>query len=185
MAAPSSSAGASHLMAVPVRRPRLLTVLALLVAGCGLAGCESEERTRQSVGMPAEGRYVGETSQGLPISFIVAGAAVRDLSFGWRARCDDGQVHANTIALPGGAIHYRVFSSGGPLETGGIAHVDGKFDGAQASGNLSRSEGSAFGTNCRATGINWSADLVPGTAPDDVSLSGRGDPLDGLLRFRA
>ena len=101
--------------------------------------------------MPAEGRYVDETSQGLPISFIVAGATVRDLSFGWRARCDDGQVHANTIALPGGAIHYRVFSSGGPLETGGIAHVDGKFDGAQASGNLSAEQPASIGapTWCR------------------------------------
>ncbi len=147
--------------------PKTLTLLALLLMGCGLAGCEGANDTSRSVATPPEGRYVGETSQGLPISFTVTGTTVRELSFGWRARCEDGQVHANTIALPGGGIHYRVFSSGGRLETGGLAHVDGKFDGAQASGRLSRSKGSAFGTNCRATGIDWAADFVPGTGTQD------------------
>jgi hypothetical protein len=147
-----------------------LALLALPALGCALAGCGGgDETTTPSAGPPPSGRYVGETSQGLPISFTVTGATVRELSFGWRATCDDGQVYANTIALPGGGIHYRVFSSGGRLETGGIAHVAGRFDGAQASGELSRSRGSAFGTNCRASGIGWSADLVPGGMPEGVA----------------
>jgi hypothetical protein len=147
---------------------------AVLVVALSLGGCGSGESTSAAGGAPAEGRYAGETSQGLPISFIVAGETVRDISFGWRARCADGQIHSNTIALPGGAIHYRVFSSGGGLETGGIAHVDGKFDDGRASGELSRSRGSAFGTNCRATGIRWSADLVEGTALGGRGVVGRG-----------
>ena len=144
-------------------------LLALLLVGWVVAGCGSEETTAGPGGAPREGHYAGETSQGLPISFIVVGSAVRELRFDWRARCEDGLVHENTIALPGGGIHSDSFSSGGPLETGGIAQVDGSFDGGQFSGELSRSRGSAFGTNCRATGIDWSAELVPGTGPDDIS----------------
>jgi hypothetical protein len=150
------------------RLTQVLALIAGVVVGCGTAGCEGAKPAANSVGPPAEGRYVGETGQGLPISFVVVGTTVRDLSFGWRAACEDGQVHANMIALPGGGIQYSAFSSGGRLETGGIAHVDGIFDGAQASGELSRSKGSAFGTNCRAIGIEWSADLVAGAAPGDV-----------------
>ncbi len=139
-------------------------VLAALALG-GLAGCDNES-TSAPEGPPPEGRYVGQTSQGLPISFIVAGGEIHEINFGWRARCDDGRIHANTIALPGGGIDYGAFSSGGGLETGGIAHVDGTFDGARASGELSRSRGSAFGTNCRATGIDWSATLAPEAQPE-------------------
>ena len=148
---------------------RLVCLLALLAVGCVLAACDGGNATTAEGGAPPDGRYVGETSQGLPISFVVTGAQVRDVTFGWRARCEDGQVHANTIALPGGGINYRVFSSGGRLETGGIAHIAGKFDGEQASGELSRSQGSAFGTNCRATGVEWTADRVAGAEPDEIA----------------
>jgi hypothetical protein len=143
--------------------------LALALAVAGSAGCGGGDPTPPSAGAPPEGRYIGQTSQGLPIGFTVTGTTVRDISFGWRAICDDGQVHANTIALPGGPLSYRGFASGGELETGGVAHVEGEFDGTEASGELSRSRGSAFGTNCRATGIewsaDWSADAVPVSAP--------------------
>lgn len=142
-----------------------VALLALLVAGWSSAGCGDEEAPAAAGGAAAEGRYVGETGQGLPISFVVTGTAVHDVRFGWTARCDDGQVHTNSIALPGGEIRSGEFSSGGALETGGIADVEGSFDGPQASGELSRSQGSAFGTDCRATGITWSARLVPGAAP--------------------
>jgi hypothetical protein len=149
---------------------RVVRLLTLLAVGCALAGCDNAgEPTSPASSMPPDGRYAGETSQGLPVSFVVAGTQVREISFGWRARCDDGQVHANTIALPGGGIHYRVFSSGGQLETGGIAHIAGKFDGEQASGELSRSRGSAFGTDCRATGIDWNADLVSGAEHGEIA----------------
>ena len=132
---------------------------AVLIVASSLGACGGEESTTAAIGAPAEGRYIGETSQGLPISFIVTGGTVRDIRFGWRARCADGEIHSNTIALPGGAIHDGAFSSGGGLETGGIAHVAGRFDEARVSGDLSRHRGSAFGTNCRAAGISWSADL--------------------------
>jgi hypothetical protein len=108
------------------------------------------------------------TSQGLPISFVVTPGAVSSVRFAWRARCADGEVHTNTIALGGARIHYGVFSTGGPLETGGIAHVDGKLEGSKASGVLSRRKGTAFGTNCRATGITWHAEAQPGSQGDSV-----------------
>ena len=155
---------------LPTRLARIVVAL-LALSGVGLFGCGSADRAAPSAGAPPQGHYVGETSQGLPINFTVTGTTVRDIRFGWRARCDDGQIHANTIALPGGAITYRAFASGGQLETGGIAHVDGEFDGTQASGELSRSRGSAFGANCRATGVTWSAgwsaDAVQEAAPAD------------------
>ena len=133
---------------------------ALALAGAAaLAGCGGGDSTTVSTGPPVPGSYVGETSQGLPITFEVAPGTVGVLRFGWRATCDDGQVHQNTIVLPGSRLHYGVFSMGGTLETGGIAHVSGRIQGSEASGSLSRSRGSAFGTNCRATGIAWHAQV--------------------------
>ena len=114
------------------------------------------------------GSYVGVTSQGLPITFEVNPGSVSSVRFAWRARCADGQVHTNTIALDSTRIHYGVFSLGGLLETGGIAHVDGKIEGSNASGVLSRSRGTAFGTNCRATGITWEARVDQGSEGDAV-----------------
>ena len=144
---------------------RTVALLAALILASSLGACGGGADAPVAGGPPREGRYAGRTAQGLPISFIVSGTTVRDLSFGWRATCEDGQVHTNTIALPGGGIHYSVFSSGGRLETGGIAHVQGKFDGEEFAGELSRSRGSAFGTNCRATGIKWSAEFLSDAAP--------------------
>jgi hypothetical protein len=106
---------------------------------------------------PARGAYAGPTSQGLPITFTVSSGYVSTVRFGWRARCEDGQVRSNTIILPGGPIQNGSFRTGGMLETGGIAHVSGHFDGGTASGVLSRSRGTAFGVNCTATGIRWRA----------------------------
>jgi hypothetical protein len=136
-----------------------------LLAGCG--GGSGEEATATS-GPPEPGSYVGVTSQGLPIAFVVHPGAVSSVRFGWRARCADGQVHTNTIALDGARIHYGVFSLGGLLETGGIAHVDGRIGGSTASGTLSRSRGTAFGTNCRASGISWHAKLDTASQGDAV-----------------
>ena len=106
---------------------------------------------------PASGTYSGTTSQGLPITFAVSSGYVSMVRFGWRARCEDGQVHSNTILLPGGPTENGSFRTGGTPETGGIAHVSGQLDGETASGILSRSRGTAFGVNCRATGIRWRA----------------------------
>jgi hypothetical protein len=97
---------------------------------------------------------------------------VRNLEFAWRARCEDGQVYVNTIVLGGGQIRDGAFTSGGTLETGGIAHVAGSFDGSDVSGELSRSHGTAFGVSCRLTGIDWSAEPGPTPAMPPPSTSG-------------
>jgi len=147
-----------------------LAVAMTLAGAAVLAGCGGDDSTTASSGPPVPGSYVGETSQGLPITFQVAPGAVGTLRFGWRATCDDGQVHQNTIVLPGSSLHYGVFSMGGTLETGGIAHVSGKIVGSEASGSLSRSRGSAFGTNCRATGIAWHARMEPGSGSEGAAV---------------
>ncbi len=97
------------------------------------------------------------TDQGLPITFVVSGAVVGEVSFGWRARCEDGQVHANSIVLRGIPVQHGGFNVRRTLETGGVAHIAGTIKELTASGHLSRSKGSAFETNCRATGIAWRA----------------------------
>ena len=131
-------------------------------------------------GTPAPGTgssphaYAGTTEQGLPIAFVVSKGAVNEVRFGWRARCQDGQVHTNSIALAGGPIRDGAFRVSGVLETGGVAHVVGTVSGTTASGHLSRSKGSSFGTNCRATGIAWHATMGNGgvsTAQPDPGVS--------------
>lgn len=101
--------------------------------------------------------YTGTTSQGLPITFTASESEIVSLNFGWRATCADGQVHSNTISLGSAPIQDGSFSLGGTLNTGGVAHVEGKLNGSTASGTLSRAKGSAFGTDCVATGITWEA----------------------------
>lgn len=139
-------------------------LIAVVAAGCGGGSTD----TTVATGPPVSGSYLGVTSQGLPISFVVHPGSVSSVRFGWRARCADGQVHTNTIALDGTRIHYGVFSLGGLLETGGIAHVDGRIAGSTASGTLSRSRGTAFGTNCRTSGISWHAKLDTASGGDAV-----------------
>ena len=138
----------------------LLPVSVLALSGCGIevnidAGGDSS---------PDAGTYAGTTSQGLPIAFSVTPAGgLESVRFGWRARCEDGRVHVNTILLPGAQIENESYAVGGTLETRGVAHVDGRFDESKASGVLSRSRGTAFGVNCRATGVTWTAE--PGSPP--------------------
>jgi hypothetical protein len=148
----------------------------MLVAGVGCGGGETTTvatttvtTTTAPADAPAPGTtghsYTGTTDQGLPIALVVSKDAVTGIRFGWRARCHDGQVHTNSIVIRGGPIRHGGFSVGGALETGGVAHVAGTISGSTASGHLSRSKGSAFGTNCRVTGIAWQARLQSGDAP--------------------
>lgn len=111
------------------------------------------------------GTYSGRTSQGLPISFMVDRTAVQYVSFRWRAKCVDGRVHTNGIALGGTRIRGRHFSVHGLLNTGGRARVSGKLSGGRARGRLSRWANSAFNTVCVARGIRWRAHVVQGQAP--------------------
>jgi hypothetical protein len=135
--------------------------LGLLLGGCG-GGDETTTVTStvtvqsQSGVTDVEG-YSGTTSQGLPVSFAATHKAVLTVSFGWTARCEDGQVHTNTIRLGGAPIQNGSFVIDALLETGGVAHFEGTVEGSKASGHLSRSKGSAFGTNCLAAGISWKA----------------------------
>jgi len=152
----------------------LLVVCALVLPGCGVnvsinSGSDNGSSSRQT------GTYAGTTSQGLPISFSVTPAgAVESVRFGWRARCEDGQVHVNSILLTGAPIQNDSFVADGNLETGGIAHVVGHFDGSKAGGVLSRSRGTAFGVNCRATGITWNAQPWPPAPMPPPSTPGGG-----------
>jgi hypothetical protein len=139
-----------------------LALAAVALLGSGVAGCGGDDTTTVTVTAPSAGatgtrNYSGTTSQGLPISFAATPTAVLAVRFGWRARCEDGQVHTNTIQLGGGAIEHGSFVVDGNLTTGGVAHVEGTLAGDRASGHLSRSKGTAFGTNCLATGIAWHA----------------------------
>jgi hypothetical protein len=141
----------------------------LALPGCGVdvnVGDDGEGGSNASTAAsPAPGTYAGTTSQGLPIAFSLSPAGqVENVQFAWRARCEDGQVYVNTIVLGGGPVEDGAFQTGGMLETGGIGHVSGTFDGSQASGELSRSRGTAFGVDCRVTGIDWSAE--PGPPPE-------------------
>ena len=144
----------------------MLALTAVLALGAALGGCGGEDTTTtvtSTVTVPAHPGvtdvqgYAGTTSQGLPISFAATPRAVLTVSFDWRARCADGQVHTNTIRLGGAPIENGSFVIDGTLTTGGVAHVEGTVRGDKASGQLSRSKGSAFGTNCLATGISWKA----------------------------
>jgi hypothetical protein len=153
---------------------RLAAVLVLAGSVFALPGCDVDvnlggddggDSGASAAASPTPGPYAGTTSQGLPIAFSVSSAGrVENVQFAWRARCEDGQVYVNTIVLGGGPVEDGAFQTGGMLETGGIGHVSGTFDGSQASGELSRSRGTAFGVDCRVTGIDWSAE--PGPPPE-------------------
>jgi hypothetical protein len=145
-----------------------LLLAASVLVGLALVGCGDSSTTTiittaptptSSGGVPSGAQsFVGTTDQGQPISFTVLGSTVNSVRFGWTAKCDDGQVHSNTIALGSAPIaDDGSFSVSGTLTTGGYGQVDGKIDGDNASGTLSRSKGSAFGTNCVASGVTWEA----------------------------
>jgi len=101
--------------------------------------------------------FVGTTSQGLPISFTATSGGVQDITFVWSAKCADGQTHSNTIELGGAPINSGSFAASGTLNTGGLASVGGHITGSSASGRLSRSGATAFGTDCTDAGVTWTA----------------------------
>ncbi len=101
--------------------------------------------------------YLGATSQGLPISFVVTPTSVDSLRFAWRATCADHQTHQNTILFPSTPITAGAFSASGTLNTGASSSVSGQVHGSAASGRLSRSGPSSFGTTCTDTGVTWTA----------------------------
>ena len=101
--------------------------------------------------------FVGTTSQDLPISFSATADEVQDVTFVWSASCADGQTHSNTIELGGAAIDSGSFTASGVLDTGGLASVAGRISGGSASGRLSRSGATAFGTDCTDAGVTWTA----------------------------
>ena len=152
------------------RLPIQLIFVGIAVA---LSSCGGTGGGNVADAAPTAGTYAGTTSQGLPIAFSVTpDGDVSGLQFAWRARCEDGQVYVNTIVLPGGPVSDGAFETGGGLETGGVAHVSGTFDGSEASGDLSRSKGTAFGVNCRLAGVEWSAEPGPSPVMPPPSVGG-------------
>jgi hypothetical protein len=111
----------------------------------------------QSSSGPSAGGFAGRTSQGLPISFTVTPGSVNSITFTWQAVCADGQRHTNTILLGSATLAGGSFATGATLDTGASSSISGKIQGGTASGVLSRSGPSAFGTDCTDAGISWQA----------------------------
>ena len=140
--------------------------LILTVAGCGgstktvtkTVGSSPAASSAQVASSPRD--FVGTTSQGLPISFTVTPTSVESIQFAWRAVCSDGQTHSNTILLGSASITSGNFSASGTLNTGASSAVSGHVSGRTATGQLSRSGPSAFGTTCSATDVRWSAQAL-------------------------
>ena len=141
-----------------------MALMAIAVVGWGAAGCGATTTTVDTTATTGftTGPYGGSTSQGLPVSFNVTSTGIQSVEFTWRATCADGQTHTNTISLGGAAIQSGGFSLGGTLDTGAFAQVDGTVHGNSASGHLSRSGPSAFGTDCLAAGVTWQAHATSG-----------------------
>ena len=134
---------------------------ALAAAVALLGGCGTTTIVK-TVTVPAHspyalGDYEGTTSQGLPISLNVQDGEIADISFRWRARCADGQVHTNGIDMGGAPVHDGSFATTAILDTGAHAEISGRISGSHASGTLSRWGNSAFNTSCPDRGVSWSA----------------------------
>lgn len=126
----------------------------------GGRGASAQQVGRVSVPRPPAfrtGLYSGTTSQGLPIFISVRRTSIGSVFVRWRARCADGKVHTNAISFPGERIRHGRFSFRRTLETGGAVRMSGEIRGVRASGTLSRTGASAFGTKCAAKRIGWSA----------------------------
>jgi hypothetical protein len=136
-------------------RPIAGVALVTLVAGCG--GSSHAVTTASRSASAGARDFRGTTSQGLPISFAVAGTSVDAIRFVWRARCADGRVHANAIVFRRAELNSGTFSASGTLNTGADSSVSGHVRADAASGRFSRSGPTAFGTACRATGVSWTA----------------------------
>jgi hypothetical protein len=117
----------------------------------------SRAATGSFAGRTSQGSFAGTTSQGLPISFTVTSGLVDSIMFRWRAVCADGQRHTNMILLGSAPLSGGSFATSGTLDTGAWSSISGKIRGDSASGVLSRSGPSAFGTDCTANGVTWQA----------------------------
>ena len=140
-----------------VDRLKGMTALsATVIVGLGIAGCGTSTNT-SAAGFKT-GSYSGTTSQGQTISFTVTSTSVEDVLFGWQATCADGQSHSNTM----GGWNTPITSAGaftldGSVDTGASGQVAGTVKGNTASGTLSRSGPSSFGTDCSDNGVAWTA----------------------------
>jgi hypothetical protein len=105
--------------------------------------------------------YVGSTSQGLPVELVATPTGVTSFIFFWRARCDDGLIHANEIDASSRSATpvdgKGRFSMSGVLNTGGLFQIRGRIGSGHASGRLSRHGPTAFGTDCRTATLKWHA----------------------------
>jgi hypothetical protein len=101
--------------------------------------------------------YNGTTAQGLHISFTRTGSAVSDIQFEWSGTCNDGHEHQSLITISGAHLSSGAFSDTDTLPSQGHATVSGTIAGSSATGTLSRTGPSIYGTDCDIAPISWSA----------------------------
>jgi hypothetical protein len=141
---------------------KLLFPIVVLTAGLIALGGSSAV-SASSGSKVLGGQYVGRTSQGEPISFLVgAGQVVNSIQFTWKAKCADGTVRANVILLGGTRLAGNTFSTSGSLNTGGVSAIAGVFQSATASGSFSRTGSTSFGVNCTDNAVGWTARVKAG-----------------------
>jgi hypothetical protein len=135
----------------------LAAAVALIVVGIAVVHAPRSATQAAALSGPVQsGDYTGTTSQGQPVTFTVSGSTVTNIVYGWQANCDDGQSHTNSIAPGDATLNGSSFSVSSTLTTGASAQFAGTISGHSASGTFSRSGGSAFNTNCAASGT-WTA----------------------------
>lgn len=132
-----------------LRRYSVVVLVAVLVGGYVVL--------HDSSSGASAGSFAGTTNQGLPISFTVTSSSVASITFAWQAVCADRHTHANTIFLGSAPLAGGSFATGGTLNTGASSSISGKIQGDTASGVLSRSGPSVFGTDCTDSGVSWQA----------------------------
>jgi hypothetical protein len=102
--------------------------------------------------------YQGATAQGMPMLFQANGNTVKDITFGWRATCADGQVRSNVITGGHGTVRSGTITSGETISnTGGSITLNGTIQGKVASGNVTRSGPTTFGVVCNMVDDTWTA----------------------------
>jgi len=147
--------------AMDLRNAGALEVKVSAEIKAGGRAARAQQRGRIAAPRPPSfrpGRYVGVTSQGLPISVSVSGADVRSVAFRWRGTCDDGKTHTNKVILRGRTrVRRGRFSIGARLDSGGSARVSGRLHDDHASGTLSRVGASVSGTKCAIRNVRWHA----------------------------
>ena len=151
------------------RRGRLLRAAApaflalALLAGCGSGGPQT---SRIRLGVPAAGRYVGKTSQGRPITLIVApgGRALTYLGVEADWRCTNGETARDTVAhSPSGPVPLKNGAFKGSFTVASssskpVYHLLGSYTNGSFAGTLIVTAVPGVGTGtCSSGTVPWTA----------------------------